>query len=353
MSETGAAIKSITFTPTDQGNIMWKGLPSLSVMNREEILRQCLRDDTKEEFDRLNLTWTHAIHDYVNTCEEGPFRIGYDNARYNRYADVLSFDDTLVVLEGRGKKSSYINASWVDGKRYIVTQGPMQTTIGHFWTMVWQQNCSVIVNLTRRFENGREKCAGYWVPPHRLGDKEVSGKEECDPEFYIEGTRVVLIDTKTEFEGNLVIRKFVISRGEGELGELGELGEKRNLTQIHYREWPDFGLPASTAAMRRVVDLTDEYNTSGNAPIIHCSAGVGRAGTFVALHSLSRKLDRWGGKREKTHDEPIEWDISASLLKLRTFRPGLVQTADQFAFLHRALYDHMTADSCSASVSCL
>jgi protein tyrosine phosphatase len=293
------------------------------MMTREDIRAQCVRADVKEEFTRLNRLWTDVITQYASKSETYPFSVAYENRAYNRYADVLPFDASRVKVAGL--PLDYINGSWVDGEnegeRYIVTQAPMPETITAFWLMVWEQKCSVIVNLTRRFEKGKEKCAQYW--PQHHGEEEE--EEEDNPELYTGDVRIVLVDTKGC--GDLIVRTFEIYYRESD--------EKRVVTQLHYREWPDFGLPASTAAMREVVRLTDVYNTNGQPPIIHCTAGIGRAGTFVALHVLSRKLDR------SDPEELLEWDISASLLRLRTFRLGLVQTSDQFAFLHTALRDHM------------
>lgn len=247
-------------------------------------------------------------------------KIGASNPTRNRYANILPFDETRVHIaepERVGLASNYINASWVRGEgdqRYIVTQAPMSSTIAAFWAVVWEQRCTVIVNLTRRYEDDQEKCARYWQPNINTSS------------FTINDMTVALVESVFLNKKNIAIRTFKVSRGT----------ETRYVTQLHYREWPDFGTPSSTAVMRKFVDLVNEYSGCERAPLlIHCSAGVGRAGVFVVLHILCERLTKMD------YFEIDDFDVSKLIVTLRQYRQSLVQTVEQYEFIYCSLYDHI------------
>lgn len=300
----------------------------------QQILSKCHPgDDIKDEFARLDTISQHRLWRGDVSQNIGRKK---ENRRLNRYSNVLPFDTNRVVIkypEKMGLSTDYINASWVDinpKKPLIITQGPTNCSIAAFWAMVWEQNISVIVMLTRRFEKGYEKCAQYW-PTTILSSMLV-------------GDMVIkLISTQIKYEDCLTCRTFTIHRKNMSDGT----EEQRTITQIHYIEWPDFGIPSTTDIMREVMHLSNYHQdeTSYKPIIIHCSAGVGRAGTFTTLLLLADKFDKIYADKDYTDKDyvksAIKWDISETVLQLRTCRIAAIQTVEQFTFLHTTLRDYI------------
>lgn len=296
------------------------------------ILAKCRgEDDLEEEFSKLYEISQHRL------SKEGASQVignRKENRRLNRYSNVLPFDVNRVVIkdpEGMSLSNDYINASWVDEnpkKPFIITQGPTKCSIAAFWAMVWEQNTSVIVMLTRRFEKGHEKCVKYWPTGSLSTGDDV-------PSMIVGDMTIRLVHTQIKYEDCLTCRTFTISR----TNLLDGAEEERTVTQLHYTEWPDFGVPDTTDVMREVMHLTNQYQDKlvYRPIIIHCSAGVGRAGTFAALLLLADKFD----EIYADEDDAEDWDISEMVLRLRTYRIAAVQTVEQFTFLHTTLRDYI------------
>ncbi|KAH9251565.1 hypothetical protein BASA81_010604 [Batrachochytrium salamandrivorans] len=239
----------------------------------------------------------------------------------NRYRDVITLDDTRVKL-GNGD-SDYINANFVKtggGQsgticKTIVCQAPLPTTSEHFWQMCWEQNVLVIVMLTGFYEpcnHGtgvlREKSFAYFNP-------------HAKQEFGAFGVEVV---ESSELALGWTRRRIRLEYRKG--------GPTREIEHVHCTSWPDFGaLQAGDleglAKALKVVELS-RMNNPGSPPVVHCSAGIGRSGTFVALDALLA-LAKQG-----------EWDEVDPLKMvplLRNQRPGLVQTAEQYGMIYQVL----------------
>lgn len=191
------------------------------------------------------------------------------NQPKNRYANVVAPDPTRVRLSG-GATLDYINANWVPGrvpnsdKRYIGAQGPLPNTVEDFWRMVYETGVSVIVMLTQVIESERVKCEVYWP--------------EGDTPAIMYGqitVRLVAVNVTPQ----ITTRMF-------DLTHPAMTGAQRRISHFQYTDWPDFGQPASCDAFLSMVDAVDRVN-SGNAPLlIHCSAGIGRTGTFIVVHAV-------------------------------------------------------------------
>jgi len=239
-----------------------------------------------------------------------------ENFDKNRWANILPYDDTRVILtpipdvEG----SDYINGNWIsdlqgDKKAYICTQGPLSHTIGDFWRMVFEYKVSVIVMLTKLFEDDKEKCAQYW--PDDLIN--VTYDNVIDVHFFSE-----------ESSPTIVTRKFRINMNN----------EDREVTQMQFTAWPDHGLPTPEEDYIALSDKSDETNLCHGPILVHCSAGVGRSGTFCAVHSYIHFLrDHF-----HTNHELPSISIANSIVSLRKERPGMVQTGEQYEFCYRAIY---------------
>ena len=191
------------------------------------------------------------------------------NSNRNRYNNVLPFDDTRVVLNDT---QNYINASYICGRRYISCQAPMTNTFEDFYRMVWDENSPLIVMLTKFEENDRRKADPYFP----------DGKEmkRCGV-FEVKTGAVLFKDVPTVRRTQVQIRELIITNKA--------LGQKRSVVHIHYLGWPDFGVPASTKPIIDLALLSTVFRgtvkgTKLEGPVVvHCSAGLGRSGTFIGL----------------------------------------------------------------------
>ncbi|XP_054032254.1 receptor-type tyrosine-protein phosphatase V-like [Dryobates pubescens] len=235
------------------------------------------------------------------------------NASKNRYPHVLPYDHSRVKLSqlGEDPHSDYINANFMPGytsqQEFIVTQGPLKKTIDDFWRLVWEQNVCNIIMLTVCMENGRVLCDHYWP-------------SEAAPVCYGQ-LRVQLLRQSSAEEWTL--RQFKLWH-EG-------LQAERLLSHLHYTAWPDHGIPESTASILAFRELAREHIQSSKdagPTLVHCSAGVGRSGTFLALDRLLLQL-----RQEKVVD------IFGAVHTLRMNRYLMVQTLSQYIFLHSCIMD--------------
>uniref|UniRef100_A0A8C2X4S3 protein-tyrosine-phosphatase n=1 Tax=Cyclopterus lumpus TaxID=8103 RepID=A0A8C2X4S3_CYCLU len=232
-----------------------------------------------------------------------------ENRMKNRYGNIIAYDHSRVRLQpqdGDGG-SDYINANYVDGyhrpNHYIATQGPMQETVYDFWRMVWQENSAAIVMVTNLVEVGRVKCCKYWPD-----DTEIYGD-----------MKVTLIETQLLSE--YVIRTFAVEkRGVAEI---------REIRQFHFTGWPDHGVPLHATGLlgfiRRVKAKTPP--TAGPT-VVHCSAGAGRTGCFIVIDIMLDMAEREGVV-----------DIYNCVRELRARRVNMVQTEEQYVFIHDAILE--------------
>lgn len=241
-----------------------------------------------------------------------------DNRRLNRYRDVSPYDHSRIVLK-RGE-TDYINANLVKmdraDRKYILCQGPLPMTVGHFWLMVWEYNSRAILMLNKLMEKKQIKCHLYW--PEKIGEEHKLELPEV--QLAIEYTKCI------EYK-NFCKRTF-------RLIDL-ESGKSREVIQFHYTTWPDFGIPTSPLAF---LQFLKEVRESGaldkevGPPIIHCSAGIGRSGTFCLVDCCLVLIDREGENNVS---------VQSILLELRQFRMGLIQTHDQLFFSYQAIIEGM------------
>lgn len=281
------------------------------------------------------------------------------NASKNRYKDVLPSDDARVRLTSRSGEigSDYINASHInypgDTQEYIAAQAPLPSTMEDFWRMVWEQETGVIVMLTNNVERNRIKAHPY-IPSRegeslRLGSATVSLMRSTSFRgMNVRSIRLQMEDREhrrsaltssfnSYFNGTTgVSTTFSVGRPSA-LNRSSARPEKssaRLIYHIQYCGWPDFGVPCSTDGVQEVIKLMHtclsgcrDKGLSG-PPVIHCSAGIGRTGTFIAADIAERMM---GNGQKCSIPSVVSW--------MRRQRYGMVQTEDQYVFIYRILHD--------------
>ncbi|XP_013996414.1 receptor-type tyrosine-protein phosphatase S isoform X10 [Salmo salar] len=236
------------------------------------------------------------------------------NKPKNRYANVIAYDHTRVVLapiEGSSPGilgSDYINANYIDGYRkqnaYIATQGPLAETFGDFWRMVWEQRAASVVMMTRLEEKSRIKCDQYW--PTR-------GTETYGM------TQVTILDTMEL--ATFCVRTFSLQKNG--------CNERREVRQFQFTAWPDHGVPEYPTPFLAFLRRVKACNPPDAGPVIaHCSAGVGRTGCFIVIDGMLERI-----RHERTTD------IYGHVTLMRSQRNYMVQTEDQYGFIHEALLE--------------
>ncbi|XP_018421887.1 PREDICTED: tyrosine-protein phosphatase non-receptor type 1 [Nanorana parkeri] len=198
-------------------------------------------------------------------------------------------------------------------RSYILTQGPLPNTCGHFWEMVWEQKSSGVVMLNRVIEKGSIKCAQYWPK-----------KEDSLMAFDDANLKLTLLSE--DIKSYYTIRVL-------ELENLGTQ-ETREILHFHYTTWPDFGVPESPASFLNFLFKVREsgcLNPEHGPIVVHCSAGIGRSGTFCLADTCLLLMDK--------RKDPSSVDIKQVLLDMRKYRMGLIQTADQLRFSYLAVIE--------------
>uniref|UniRef100_A0A8C5I0A3 protein-tyrosine-phosphatase n=1 Tax=Gouania willdenowi TaxID=441366 RepID=A0A8C5I0A3_GOUWI len=231
------------------------------------------------------------------------------NRTKNRYGNIIAYDHSRVILQPieDDPSSDYINANYIDGyqrpSHYIATQGPVHETVYDFWRMVWQEQSACIVMVTNLVEVGRVKCYKYWPD-----DAEVYG------DFKV---TFVEVEPLAEY----VVRTFTLERRN--------FNEVREVKQFHFTGWPDHGVPYHATGLLSFIRRVKISNPPSAGPIVvHCSAGAGRTGCFIVIDIMLDMAEREGVV-----------DIYNCVKALRSRRINMVQTEEQYIFIHDAILE--------------
>ncbi|XP_051544635.1 LOW QUALITY PROTEIN: receptor-type tyrosine-protein phosphatase beta-like [Myxocyprinus asiaticus] len=301
---------------------MWKALPTsqmcsgirspVSAAHFESHLAKLQADSSyllSEEFENLR--------DVGRTQTQSAARLLWNRSK-NRYNNILPYDSSRVRLSCLEDNpcSDFINANYIPGNNfrweYIATQGPLPATKDDFWRMVWEQNVHSIVMVTQCVERGMVKCDHYWP-------------FDSEPVYYGD---VVVQMLSEKILPEWTIRDFKISCE-------GQLRYPWMVRQFHYTIWPDHGVPDTTQSLVQFVRIVRDYIDRMSSPgvtIVHCSAGVGRTGTFIVLDRVLQQL-------EKT----CTVDIYGCVFDLRLHRSYMVQTECQYSYIHQCVRDVLRA----------
>ncbi|XP_071800000.1 receptor-type tyrosine-protein phosphatase F-like [Asterias amurensis] len=244
------------------------------------------------------------------------------NKKKNRYKNISAYDHSRVVLEPLEghPHSDYINACYIDGykydAKYIACQGPNQTTVNDMWRMVWQERVGKIIMLTNLVENGKDKCEKYWP----------------DDESFTYGDIFVRI-VEEKANATFILRTFHLSKSSEPEGEY------REVLQYHYITWPDMKPPESSSLLQFIGRVHASETIQHGPTVVHCSAGVGRTGTYIALDAMMEQAQAEG-----------QVDVLSFVRNMRDKRYLMVQTVGQFKFIYEALLESSLSENTAISV---
>lgn len=304
--------------------------------NSNQISEDKIRDEYNK-LDKENTEWFNQAYKYIgDVC---PVAFNRKNYYKNRYSNIVPFEKTRVrLLTYCGKiTTDYINASFIDLRSlddeflstknyYISAQAPLVDQIPAFWLMVWENKSPIIVMLTNFTEKGRTKANPYW---YCFGSKAEMRS----------GLSITLIGEK-KIGKYLTHRTFILSK------IVEEKTVKRIIEHYQYQEWPDHGRPETTETIRRLIQITNNCRELkgkeglNGPPIFHCSAGVGRTGTFITIDVVIRMI--------KDHQTV---SIPKIVKHMRRYRMFMVQSSDQYKFIYDAIEDESKTQKMSESLS--
>lgn len=270
---------------------------------------------------------------------------GIEKGSKNRYNNIWPYEHSRVRIEGVAEGTcDYVNANHVQAaysnKRYIATQGPIPATFKDFWKVVWQQDVRVIVMLTAEQEGGQIKAHNYWsdkrygpfhlnglgerraslepskIHKHREQSRPVVGqRRSTNPPRMANFTKEATTGTSGQDQPYVIVRKFTLSNDEEPFERM------REITQLQYSNWPDFGAPAHPTHLLGLIEQCDAVvrSVNGTSPsnpepsnsrpiVVHCSAGCGRTGTFCTVDSVLDMLKRQRSAQRARHTKPMEVD---------------------------------------------
>ena len=317
------------------------------------------------EFDALE-----RQQDAAYRSEAFSVALAAGNVRKNRYSDILAHDHSRVALAcsataaatAATTNSDYINANWIAGgaapRRFVSTQGPLESTFADFWRMLWEQNSRIVVMLTREVEKGVTKCDRYW-PTAAIATYGAVRVNPCG--------------VWRDASGQITLRRFRIAFGvdDDDVAAAAVVPHAggaawRDVYHFQYLGWPDHGVPETpgpfltllrdVSRIERQLLLHKVFPSAQHLPplTVHCSAGIGRSGTFICVHAVLEELlvslyDRTlcrrralGGRRPPS--------IAARIARMRQQRFGMVQTRDQFRFCYTVVLEALQSRGFAAAL---
>ncbi|XP_076115329.1 receptor-type tyrosine-protein phosphatase epsilon-like [Mytilus galloprovincialis] len=296
--------------PTESDDIVYNNVPTkrsvyrIPIGNLKEVIDIKLKDEGfKKEYEILP---KGLVHSHVEGSKE-------ENKVKNRFLTTWPYDHSRIVLKGN-TKTDYINASYIDSydkeKAYIAAQGPKGSTKRDFWHMIWQENVGKIVMVTQLKEGKRDKCIQYW--PDAVDDPMVVDN-------------YCLTMTKEKEHTSYVYRLITISN------TTNTKQKERKVQQFHFTQWPDHGVPDSIKLVHFYRKVKSQHFDQNESIVVHCSAGVGRTGTFIAIDALYEQGKKVGYV-----------DIMEYVQIMRKDRMNMIQTHEQYETVFEALLELFT-----------
>ncbi|XP_058856178.1 receptor-type tyrosine-protein phosphatase U isoform X4 [Acipenser ruthenus] len=249
------------------------------------------------------------------------------NKTKGRHDSLLAHDRHRVKLHPLlgDPSSDYINANYIDirinregyhrSNHFIATQGPKQESVYDFWRMVWQENCFSIVMITKLVEVGRVKCCKYWPD-----DTEIYGD-----------IKITLLNTETLSE--YTVRTFTLERRG--------YSAKHEVHQFHFTSWPEHGVPYHATGLLAFIRRVKASTPPDAGPVVvHCSVGAGRTGCYIVLDVMLDMAECEGVV-----------DIYNCVKTLCSRRINMIQTEEQYVFIHDAILEACLCGETAISVS--
>ncbi|XP_071129128.1 receptor-type tyrosine-protein phosphatase mu-like isoform X1 [Mytilus edulis] len=291
------------------GNVQTKADYKIAIADLKKVINEKQKDEGfKKEYDILPRGLVHA---HMEGSKE-------ENKLKNRFLATWPYDHSRIVLTGE-TKSDYINASFIDSyekeKAYIASQGPKKNTIRDFWHMIWQEKVNTIVMVTKLEEERRKKCEPYWP-------------QSINKVMLVDNYRLVM---KKEIQHTVYVYRLIILQSNSLKNK-----QERKIHHFHFTQWPDHGVPDSVKLVnfyRKVKSIKVDRKTP---MVVHCSAGVGRTGTFIAIDALYEHGQTEGYV-----------DIMEYVQTMRKDRMNMVQTHEQYEVVFKALLELFTVPDTS------
>ncbi|KAK6751655.1 hypothetical protein RB195_003210 [Necator americanus] len=253
----------------------------------------------KQQFQQIEL---------MTSCDCSEPDMLEKNLDKNRYLNIGAIDASRVRINSSTNGSDYINANYIDSceKRnaYIATQAPLPSTFADFWEMIWQERSNIIVVITNMVEDGRRKCDQYW--PSCNGSPQSHGSYQVG---------LVNESTNTHFVHRILSLRIAKCVPPTE----------RRVHQLHFKGWPDHGVPDTVFPLLTFMNYVAEIHSTGPI-VVHCSAGVGRSGSYILVDSMRRHLISFR-----------KLNLMGHLIHMRRQREKLVQTVEQYMLCHEAV----------------
>ncbi|KAK9644723.1 phosphotyrosine-specific ptp2-like protein [Aspergillus fumigatus] len=331
----------------------------------------------KKELDRMKQALSYEMTG-VSTSAQAPskkYRVaGIEKGNKNRYNNIYPFDHSRVRLQDVPSGGcDYVNANYMkaeySNKRYIATQAPVPETFDDFWRVIWEQDVRIVVSLTAEIERGQVKCHRYWESgnygPFRVNnfsERRIPMKASGSRQNQGQSTTSLSDSSEEPSEPCIIVRHFGLSHSAFPFQPL------REVTQLQYPYWPDFG---TTSQPSHLLQLVDECNaiiratsntcfdtrkampTEHRPVLVHCSAGCGRTGTFCTVDSVLDMLKRQHSARKTEPREISEWPdtgwihndnvdlIAKTVADFRTQRPSMIQNLSQFVLCYESVLEWM------------
>ncbi|CAC5418190.1 PTPRT [Mytilus coruscus] len=282
---------------------------SILIEDLKEAMNEKQKDEGfKKEYEMLPRGLVYA---HVEGSKE-------ENKVKNRFLSTWPYDHSRVILKGN-TKNDYINASYIDNyetkKAYIAAQGPKQNTVRDFWHMIWQENVRKIVMVTQFIENQKIKCVQYWPEtlsePLVVNNFKVTMTKEKEHTFYVYRLLTVSLKNATN-------------------------RQERKIHHFRFMQWPDHGVPDSIKLVDFYRKVKSEKCNQNGPMAVHCSAGIGRTGTFIAIDALYE------------HGKKVGYvNVMEYIEMMRKDRMNMVQTYEQYETVFQALLELLTVPKTS------
>ncbi|KAL9542506.1 hypothetical protein MBANPS3_008578 [Mucor bainieri] len=337
----------------------------LSPDTGETLMAKCFEKIEHSEQKRLKGVMAHHSQVKDNFLDH-PFSIvaAIEKGALNRYNNIWPFGRVKL----RNKANDYINASYIQYsdidaalassssqvptllslqeqndtcgtnrqyQKYISTQGPLPATFDDFWTVVWDENCSVIVMLTKEEEMNRVKCHRYW--PTEAEKAKTFGSITVEFVSETEHLPRSTLESQVEVDDRITLRIFKMRR-DGQ--------QPKIVHHFHYSGWQDYGVPANPLGTLKLVAMAQKsqaelghqhkQNTNDDTVIVHCSAGCGRTGAFCTIDTVIKRLGKANHPTEAEKAGEIDL-VCQTVSKFREQRMSMVQTLRQLVFVYEAI----------------